>query len=62
MIVKAVDRKTRKMMTMKHALHPWNNVDSPYIPRKMGEHGILQVHQTVVEEEEEKDIGTISEE
>ncbi|XP_034281008.1 uncharacterized protein LOC117670166 [Pantherophis guttatus] len=30
------DRKTRKIMTMTHALQPHNHVDRLYLPRKMG--------------------------
>ena len=45
-----LDRKTRKLMTANHALHPQSDVDRLYLPRKAGERGLLQVRQTVEEE------------
>ncbi|KAM6469092.1 uncharacterized protein PHA67_010839 [Liasis olivaceus] len=46
----ALDRKTRKIMIMNHALHPHIEVNRLYLPRNIGGHGMLQVHQTVEEE------------
>ena len=46
-----LDRKTRKLMTADHALHPQSDVDRFYLPRQAGERGLLQIRQT---EEEEK--------
>ena len=46
-----LDRKTRKMMTAHHALHPQSDVDRLYLARKEGGRGLLQVRQSVEEEE-----------
>lgn len=45
-----LDRKTRKVMTANHALHPQSDVDRLYMPRKEGGRGLIQVKQTVEEE------------
>ncbi|XP_053114534.1 uncharacterized protein LOC128328501 isoform X2 [Hemicordylus capensis] len=45
-----LDRKTRKIMTINHALHPRSDVDRLYLPRSSGGRGMRQVHQTVEEE------------
>ena len=45
-----LDRKTRKLMTANHALHPQSYVDRLYLPRQTGGRGLLQVKQTVEEE------------
>ena len=45
-----LDRKTRKLMTANHALHPQCDVDRLYMPRQTGGRGLLQVKQTVEEE------------
>ena len=45
-----LDRKTRKLMTANHALHPQSDVDRLYLPRQTGGRGLLQVKQTVEEE------------
>jgi hypothetical protein len=45
-----LDRKTRKLMTANHALHPQSDVDRLYLPRNTGGRGLLQVKQTVEEE------------
>lgn len=45
-----LDRKTRKLMTANHALHPQSDVDRLYLPRKAGGRGLLQIRQTVEEE------------
>jgi hypothetical protein len=46
-----IDRKTRTLMTANHALHPQSDVDRLYLPRKADERGLLQVKQTVEEEQ-----------
>ncbi|XP_053166186.1 uncharacterized protein LOC128351082 [Hemicordylus capensis] len=48
--LETLDRKTRKIMTINHALHPRSDVDRLYLPRSSGGRGMLQVHQTVEEE------------
>ncbi|XP_053149009.1 uncharacterized protein LOC128343627 isoform X2 [Hemicordylus capensis] len=48
--LETLDRKTRKIMTINHALHPRSDVDRLYFPRSSGGRGMLQVHQTVEEE------------
>lgn len=45
-----LDRKTRKTMTINHALHPRSDVDRLYLSRNIGGRGMLQVRQTVEEE------------
>ncbi|XP_070588487.1 vomeronasal type-2 receptor 26-like [Erythrolamprus reginae] len=45
-----LDRKTRKFMTIQHALHFCSDIDRLYLPRKIGGRGLLQVKQTVEEE------------
>ena len=45
-----LDRKTRKLMTANHALHPQSDVDRLYLPRQTSGRGLLQVKQTVEEE------------
>ena len=45
-----LDRKTRKLMTANHALHPQSDVDRLYLSRQTGGRGLLQVKQTVEEE------------
>uniref|UniRef100_A0A2D4LXB3 Uncharacterized protein n=1 Tax=Micrurus spixii TaxID=129469 RepID=A0A2D4LXB3_9SAUR len=47
--LQAMDKKTRKIMTM-NALHPHSEIDRLYLPRQIGGHGMLQVHQIVEEE------------
>ena len=44
------DRKTRKLMSTHHALHPQNDVDRLYLPKQAGGRGLLQIGQTVEEE------------
>src|SRR6185436_7886221 len=46
-----LDRKTRKLMTAHHALHPQSDVDRLYLARNEGGRGLLQVRQSVEEEE-----------
>src|SRR6185436_680546 len=46
-----LDRKTRKLMTAHHALHPQSDVDRLYLARTEGGRGLLQVRQSVEEEE-----------
>ena len=45
-----LDRKTRKLMTTNHALHPQSDVDRLYLPRQTGGRRLLQLKQTVEEE------------
>ena len=45
-----LDRKTRKLMSAHHALHPQSDVDRLYLPRQAGGRGLLQIRQTVEEE------------
>ena len=42
-----MDRRTRKLLTMHNGLHPRNNVDRLYIPRKEGGRGLMCVEDTV---------------
>ena len=45
-----LDRKTRKVMTANHALHPQSDVDRLYLSRQQGGRGLQQIHQVVTEE------------
>ena len=45
-----LDRKTRKVMSAHHALHPQSNVVRLFLPRQKGGRGLLQIKQTVEEE------------
>ena len=45
-----LDRKTRKLMSVYHALHPQSDVDRIYLPRQADGRGLLQIRQTVEEE------------
>ena len=45
-----LDRKTRKLMSAHHALHPQSDVDRLYLSRQAGGRGLLQIRQTVAEE------------
>ena len=47
----ALDRKSRKTMTMYGALHPESDVDRLYVKRKEGGTGLIDVEQCVREEE-----------
>ena len=49
--LKAVDRKTRKMMTMYGAFHPKSDVDRLYVKRKDGGRGLISIERCVKEEE-----------
>ena len=44
-----LDRKTRKLMSAHHVLHPLSDVDRLYLPRQDGGRGLLQIRQTVDE-------------
>ena len=46
------DRKTRKVMTANHALHPQSDLDRLYMPRNEGGRGVRQIKQTVDEEKQ----------
>ena len=41
-----LDRKTRKFLTMAKMHHPKADVDRPYIPRKAGGRGLVQLEIT----------------
>ena len=43
-------RKTRKLMSVHHALYPQSNVDRLYLHRQADGRGLLQIRQTVEEE------------
>ena len=45
-----LDRKTRKLMTAHHTLHPQSDIDRLYLPRRIGGRRLLQIRQTVEEE------------
>ena len=45
-----LDRKTRKLMSAHHSLHPQSDVDILYLPRQAGGSGLLQIRQTVEKE------------
>ena len=45
-----LDRKTRKLMSAHHALHPQSDVDRLYLTRQASERGLLQIRLTVKEE------------
>jgi len=45
-----LDHKTGKSMTANHALHLQSDVDKLYLPGKEDGRGLLQVRQTVEEE------------
>ena len=49
--VKEIDRKTRKLMTIHHGLHPRADVDRLYLPRSKGGRGLKSVEDIVNEEE-----------
>ena len=46
-----LNRKTRKLMSVHHALHPQSDVDRLYLPRQAGGRGLLQIRQTVKKNE-----------
>ena len=45
--MKALDIKTRKLMTMNGCLHPRSNVDRLYLPRNKGGRGLISVEECV---------------
>ena len=45
--LEAIDRKTRKLLTMYGALHPKSDVDRLYIPRKEGGRGLISIEDCV---------------
>ena len=49
--LKALDRRTRNMMTMNKALHPKSNVERIYIPREKGGRGLISCEGCVRSEE-----------
>ena len=42
-----MDRRTKKLLTMRYGLHPRSNVDRMYIPRKERGRGLVCVEDTV---------------
>jgi len=50
--LEAMDRKTRKMMTIYNSLHPRADVDRLYIPRKHGGRGQISKQESVYMEEQ----------
>ena len=42
-----MDQRTRKLMTMNKALHPRDDIDRLYVPRKEGERGLASIEDTV---------------
>ena len=42
----ALDRRTKKLMTMHRALHPKSNVDRIYLSRKEGGRGLISIEDT----------------
>ena len=40
-----MNRKTRKVLNMYHALHPRSNVDRLYLPRSEGRKGLLSIEE-----------------
>ena len=47
-----LDHKTRKLMTAHRTLHPQSDIDRPYpyLPRRIGGRGLLQIRQKIEEE------------
>jgi hypothetical protein len=41
--IKQIDKKTRKMLTMYKMYHPKADTDKPYVKRKEGGRGLVQV-------------------
>ena len=42
-----MDQRTRKLMTMHKALHPWDDVDRLYVSRKEGGRGLASIEDSV---------------
>ena len=42
-----MDQRTRKLMTMHKALHPRDDVDRLYVPRKVGGRGLASIEDSV---------------
>ena len=45
--LKQMDQRTRKLMTMHKALHPRDDVDRLYVPRKKGGRGLASIKDSV---------------
>ena len=45
--LKQMDQRTRKVMTMHKALHPWDDVDRLYVSRKEGGGGVASIEESV---------------
>jgi len=50
--LEAMDRKTRKMMTIYNSLHPRADMDRLYIPRKYGGRGLISIQESIYMEEQ----------
>ena len=46
-VLKQMDQRTRKLMTMHKVLHPSNDVDRLYISRKEGRRGLVSIEDSV---------------
>ena len=44
---KQMDQRTRKLMTIHKALHPRDDVDRLYVPRKEGRRGLTSIEDRV---------------
>ena len=49
--LQALDRKTRKLLTLHRAHHPQADVDRLYVPRKQGGRGLMSIEEIVYREE-----------
>ena len=45
--LQAIDRKTRKLLTIHGALHPRSDVDRLYIPKKVGGRSLISIEDCV---------------
>jgi len=50
MELRAMDRQTRKLLTISRGFHPRSDVDCLYLPRKKGGRGLKSVEDVVQEE------------
>ena len=50
--LEAMDRKTRKMMTIYNSLHPRADVDGLYISRKHDRRGLISIQESIDMEEQ----------
>ena len=49
-VLEDLDRKTRKLMSAHHALHPQSDEDRLYLPRQIDGRELFQIRQTVRED------------